>query len=177
MKKIVILSLIACLILTFSSCSNSDNNGLVGENISNSSSYINNENGLLTTAMSEKGYSIGVNTEFFEYKFGEKDVYSAKESDAFLEITLSGGKTVDASLNEKTTELSNDGYILTESESIAVGSEFYTARYFTAEKAGKKIEYYLIPFQNECLVLVFSFGDNNDHNEELSSMLETLMID
>ncbi|MBQ2815142.1 MAG: hypothetical protein IJE65_00515 [Clostridia bacterium] len=177
MKKLIIMATAACLILTFSSCSNSDRNDLVGENISNPSSYMNNENSLFTSVVSEKGYSIGVNTELFEYNLGEKDVYSAKESSAFLEITLSGGKTVDASLNEKTNELSNDGYTLTESESIAVGSEFYTARYFTAEKAGQKREYYLIPFQNECLVLVFGFGDNNDHNEALSLMIETLMID
>ena len=175
MKWLIILLMVVCLSLFLFGCSN-DKNGGVDNNISNISSDLNGENGLPLIS-SEKGYSIRLNTENFEYTTGDKDVYSAKNSNAFLEASLSGGKTVDTTLDEITNKLSGEQFALSKSESIAVGSEFYTARYFTAEKAGEKREYYLIPAQNECLILVFVFGDNADDNAALSSVLETLMID
>ena len=175
MKRLIILLMVVCLSLFLFGCSN-DNNGGVDNNISNISSDSNGENALPLVS-SEKGYSIRLNTETFEYKAGDKDIFSAKNSTAFLEATLSGGKTVDTTLDEITTKLSGDQYALSKSESIAVGSEFYTARCFTAEKSGEKREYYRIPAQNECLILVFVFGDNAEDNAALLSALETLMID
>lgn len=175
MKRLIILLMVVCLSFVLFGCAN-DKNGGADNNISNTSSDLNGEN-VLPLISSEKGYSIRLNTETFEYKAGDKDVYSAKNSNAFLEAYLSEGKTVDTTLDEITTKLSGEQFALSKSESIAVGSEFYTARYFTAEKAGEKREYYLIPAQNECLILVFSFGDNAEDNAALSSALETLMID
>ena len=176
MKKLMILFMITFMIFALCCCSDNDI-GEIDNSISSITSESNSTDNKLTMVSSDKGYAIGVNTDLFEYKLGDNDTFSAKNGTAFLEVNLSGGKTVDTTLDEISSKLSGEQYALSKSESIAVGREFYTARYFTAEKEGKGREYYLIPVQNECLILVFEFGDDNTANETLSSMLDTLMID
>lgn len=128
-----------------------------------------------TTAISEKGFRLVYDSEQFDYTAGEKDVFASKTTGSFLEIYLSGGKTVDDYADEYIGSVKSNGFTVSDPKSVAVGREFYSAKYFTAEKEGEKQECYFIPVQNECLAMIFDI--KGDDEAELISMLDNLTID
>ncbi len=172
MKKTVSAVIILTVLLLMCSCngnylplSNNDDSSL-SENVSSQSGAL---------AVSDKGFRIVYDEDIFDYTAGEKDVFTSKASGSFLEIYLSGGKTVDDFADEYIIDAKADGFSVTEPKSVAVGREFYSAKYFSAEKEGEKLECYFIPAENECLVLVFDI--KGDDEATLISMLDDLTID
>lgn len=172
MKKLIFVIGIISTLLLICSC-NGNYLPLNKNDESSSVANVSSQNG--TTAVSEKGFRIVYDSEKFDYSAGEKDVFTSKTTGSFLEIYLSGGKTVDDFADEYIVSVKNDGFTVSEPNSVAVGREFYSAKYFSAEKEGEKRECYFIPAQNECLVLIFDI--KGDDEADLISMLDNLTID
>lgn len=182
MKKAVLLFMIISAAVLMCSCSGGEKGGSSLPDRSEPSEsvlHIEGANDIdYTVISSEKGYRIGYDAEHFEYVSGTTDVFSSQSSGSSLEISLSGGKTVDKSADEYISALKSDGYTVTSPESIAVGTEFYSSRHFTAEKSGEREECYFIPVENECLIMIFDINTAVDDSQSdiLLGMLETLTI-
>lgn len=182
MKKIALLFVALSVIALICSCSDGEKDGSSVPDRSEPSESVLHIDGIndveYTVISSEKGYRIGYDAEHFEYVSGEKDVFSSRSSRSSLEISLSGGKTVDNSADEYISKLKSGGYSVTSPESIAVGTEFYSSRHFAAEKDGEKRECYFVPVENECIILIFDIDTDSEDNQSdiLLGMLETLTI-
>lgn len=167
------------IVILFCSCSvenNNDISSVINNSTVESVLQIDGVSGTIkyTVIESKKGYRIGYDADNFEYKSGEKDVFLSKENGSSLEVYLSGGKTVDNISDEYIDALKKDGYSVTDPDSIAIGTEFYSSVYIRAEKEGEKKECYFIPVENECLVMIYDIkGDDGD---VLLAMIETLTI-
>ena len=131
-----------------------------------------------TFVTGEMGYTIGYDKSRFKRSAVDgKDVFSSNDS-AKLEISLSDGKTVDASVEQFRVQMVDGGMTVSESKSVTVGTEYYSARYLSAEGVESKCECYFIPVENECLVLTFCFSENTGDGDKarLLAMLDTLTI-
>lgn len=131
-----------------------------------------------TFVTGEMGYTIGYDKSRFKRSAVDgKDIFSSNDS-AKLEISLSDGKTVDASVEQQKMQMVDGGMTVSKTESVTVGTEYYSARYLSAEGVESKCECYFIPVENQCLVLTFRFSKNTGDGDKarLLAMLDTLTI-
>lgn len=187
MKIAKISSLISTmLVLIISVCSCSESNSSSNRNQSSSNRPSNSTihvDGIdadveYTFVTGEMGYTIGYDASRFSRESREgKDIFASNDS-AKLEISLSDGKTVDASVEQFRVQMVDGGMTVSKPKSVTVGTEYYSARYLSAEGVESKCECYFIPVENECLVLTFRFSKNTGDGDKarLLAMLDTLTI-
>ncbi len=175
MKRIIFITLMLCFCFLLCACSSTDNDNKnsTAENTDAESLYTE-DNADNFTFAGDKGYRIGYDDQLVEFTGGDKDVFTSKNG-SVLEIYLSGGKTVDDCCGEYVAFLNNSGYTVTQPASVAVGREYYSAKFISAENNTDKKNCYFIPVENECLVLIFDVKTGDEELFQL--MFETFTID